>query len=94
MAINCLGGAFSILSPIVKHQVDVAAVAYALVVRSPTPQIGIMSEFLGDEHFDCQCACDSDRFWMVLYSCSFWAMIFNPRANRVEQKVRIGVPDV
>jgi hypothetical protein len=42
MAISRLGGAFSIFSPIVKHQFDVTAVAYALVVRSPTSQIGVM----------------------------------------------------
>ena len=44
MAIDCLGGVFSILSLIFKQQVDVlAAVAYALVVvRPPTARISIV----------------------------------------------------
>lgn len=44
MAIDCLGGVFSILSLIFKQHVDViAAVAYALVVvRPPTARIGII----------------------------------------------------
>ena len=44
MAIDCLGGVFSILSLIFKRHVDVlAAVAYALVVVRPlTVQINIV----------------------------------------------------
>jgi hypothetical protein len=43
MAIDCLGGVFSILSLIFKRRVDViAAVAYSLVVvRPPIAQINI-----------------------------------------------------
>jgi hypothetical protein len=44
MAVDCLGGVFSILSLIFKRHVDVlAAVAYALVVvRPPIAQINIV----------------------------------------------------
>ena len=44
MAVDCLGGVFSILSLIFKRQFDVlAAVSYSsVVVRPPTAQISIM----------------------------------------------------